>query len=102
MRTLCGLLLLSGGLFAQDQAQPSGKFYGPLGANPQAPKLRLNPPKYAFKVTPMPPTTRCAIPLVEMNIPSGTNFVIGSVTPPTDPLAAGSEARNLLPPCSQR
>ena len=101
MRALCLLLLFSGALFAQDQPQPSGKFYGPLATHSGTFKPPTNPPKFVFKVPPEPPVAKSAIQLVEMNIPSGTNFVIGTITP-KDPLAAGSEGKSLLPPCSQQ
>jgi hypothetical protein len=108
MRTLCALLFLSAGLFAQDQTQPqpSGKFYGRFSMPPWNFKSPASPSPYAIpqviKVTPGKSVERCAVPLTEMKIPSGTNFVIGTVTPSADAAEAGAQAKSVLPVCSQR
>lgn len=108
---LSALLLLasaSHSVFAQDQPQPSGKFYGPLGTNSWTFKPpvnpHVNPQKFFLKAAPTPAgaVLKCAVPLLEMNIPSGTNFVIGTITALKDLAAPGREAKNVLPPCSQR
>jgi hypothetical protein len=107
MRILCALLLCTGALFAQDQPQPSGKFYGPLGNNswkfnPPANPQKVLPRQLLLRAAPNAAGLQCAVPLVEMKIPSRTDFVIGTTTPPKDLAASGWEAKNAIPPCPQR
>jgi hypothetical protein len=115
MRILTAILLFAGlgtGLSAQDQPQPSGKFYGPLAnhswtakplpnAQQQEGLRKLASKFFSPRETLIVDTSKCAIPLVEMSIPKDTTFEIGTIVPPPDRAEASSVAKSLLPPCPQ-
>ena len=109
MRTILLFAIISTAVFAQDQPQPSGKFYGPL-ATPWKVKLPVNAQTPLFKGLVLPkfkildlraPIGKCAVPLLEMNVPPASKLPMGTITPPPDAAAAGVEAKTLLPPCEK-
>ncbi len=109
MRTLLLFAIVSTGAFAQDQSQPSGKFYGPL-ATPWKVKLPVNPQTPLFNGLVLPklkvidlkaPAGKCAVPLVEMNLPPASKLPMGTITPPPDAAGQGGQAKTLLPPCEK-
>jgi hypothetical protein len=105
MRALFLFAAISSRIFAQDQAPPAGKFYGPLAA-PWKVKLPVNPQTPLFKNLILPqfktiqtPVTKCAVPLLEMNVPPASALPMATVAPPAHAAAPGGEAKSLLPPC---
>lgn len=107
MRTLLLFAIVSTGVFAQDQPQQAGKFYGPL-ATPWKVKLPVNPQTPLFKTFVLPaikivkaPAGKCAVPLLEMNVPPVSQLPMRAITPPPDAAAPGGEAKTLLPPCEK-
>lgn len=109
MRTLLLFAIVSTGVFAQEESPSSGKFYGPL-ATPWKVKLPVNRQTPLFKGLVVPkfkivalktPVGKCAVPLLEMNVPPAAKFPMGTITPPPDAAAPGGEAKTLLPPCEK-
>jgi hypothetical protein len=107
MRALIFFAAVSSCLFAQDQGQPAGKFYGPL-ATPWKVKLPVNSQAPLFNGLIVPKAklidlkrapSKCAVPLTEMNLPPASALPMGALTPPANSAAPGGEAKLVLPPC---
>ncbi len=102
-------LALTGIVFAQDEAKPSGKFYGPLatgdwkGAFPpkdltqDAEKLR----RAMASLTPLALNSTCSVPLVEAQIPKDKTFTAMIVQPDMTKVEQMPIAKAPAPPCSK-
>jgi hypothetical protein len=107
VKAICILMLaMAGGAMAQEPAAPPGQFYAPLMPKTDAAKFFQGLPGVVplkalaplrVIVPPQPATSRCAVPLVQMQAPragdSGMQFVPRMDTPAPMPQA------NLPPAC---
>jgi hypothetical protein len=85
--------------FAQQQTEPSGRFYGPLASGNWAPKtLQLK-----ARVVPQPTilSQPCSVPLLEAQIPNDVHYTIQQITPNAEKMAPMPQATLPAPPCSR-
>lgn len=100
MRIMCLVLLLAVATpaFAQEQPEPSGRFYGPFvsGKWPtQAPQNRV---LGQIILPPQSTPAQCSVPLLEARIPKDTNFTVLKIAPRMDSLEPMPRVKG-LPPC---
>jgi hypothetical protein len=99
-------LAMANDVFAQDQAEPSGRFYGPLVSGAWAAKTPQVTGQKLFHgvlprtvVQPQPATSPCSVPLLEAQIPKDGHFTIRQLSPQMDKLAPMPQAKVPAPSC---
>lgn len=98
MRALCILLIGAASAFAQQQAEPSGRFYGPLVSGNWATKTLQQKARVVLS-QPIILSQPCSVPLLEAQIPQDVHYTIQHVTPNMDKVSPMPQATLPAPPC---
>src|SRR5215510_8969317 len=68
--------------FGQEKQTQAGRFFGPLANGTLTVKQPVRPTVAPVIASRPAAASTCAVPLTEMRIPQGTDFVMEKVTPP--------------------
>jgi len=98
VRALCILLIGAASAFAQQQAEPSGRFYGPLVSGNWATKTLQQKARVVLS-QPIILSQPCSVPLLEAEIPHDVHFTIRQLPPRLDKLAPMPQATLPAPSC---
>ena len=88
--------------FAQEQTQPTGRFYGPLASGTWSPQVLIHPKPMlpvVFITAAAPPSSTCSVPLSKARIPEDVHHTDRQLMPRTDQLAPLQQARVPAPSC---